>query len=645
MSESTTPSRRTTSEINKTIESRRARAMRRPNYELVEMLLEPIFPAVEADEVCELGEQLLTNFSAVIEDWRQVLPVGGEGIRSAEVLGMSSRPTEWRKGSHEAGSHTQIFRNILSGITEQGESIPALSNYLSGHVARSLEWMADSGQADEELQVDLAIMIFNRLNGDARWLNRVARMLLPNLWLILSRKEARDSGWVTSLISLGVICSALRNRLTIPTEKRFATVFSIPYYQQALACVAGSAWPDEGAAPQLPITSESLSQAANNLAACLAELAQGDNGQTTAAYQEVMKALGNLSVGAVRRRGVAVPEARNPLDELGVKLPEGVRVADALDVMDRMMMVTAMVGLEKGRRQTGWIYLCAATARAALQVGDRVGAAFFNAGIELRRIQKSAAEGAVSVAQPGLLPFLALFSNALGLFWALVSHRELVEALGKGDGLDCAVNLLGIAQELSEGGGAMNAAHPGSGERLLDALLPLYRALMEGCMAHSSVLNAEDVARVAMTAQKIWSGRLTTVAPADDLPRTLPQALQEVLEVLGVDPAFPWDSPRACAQVLAGIFDRIFGAGYRLRDNETLVELVKRFIGQPADLSALVSENYSSALFAPMVAVATGLVPEQEWGQLRPEFFPADLGISIGEAFHQAFSIPWEAPF
>lgn len=321
-------------------------ALSRPNYSLVDELLEMVLATHDNADAVRYGDEFLDCFASVIEDWAEVYR-SDTRLRQKVVVGVKD---DWRDGPYDTGSAQQILRAVLAEIGQREDDLESLSGYLSGHVARTMQWFASDGGADEEATVDLAIMILARLQSDASWTLSVAERLVPRLWAILCRKTRRDSDWLISLSSLGVLFSNIRNRVSIIEEKRRSSLDGVCYYQAALAYGAGWVWPQNVALEEEPpsMRLEALGQAANNLAACLAELRDQDIPHGREKYREIMGCLANMAMAAVPRTPGTHAAGGPILERLG--FPDGVVSSskDALSILDRMMMVSTLLPLEKG---------------------------------------------------------------------------------------------------------------------------------------------------------------------------------------------------------------------------------------------------------------------------------------------------------
>lgn len=589
-------------------------ALARPNYILVDELLEMVLATRDSADAIRYGDEFLDCFASVIEDWAEVYR---SDTRLQQKV-VADAKDDWRDGPYDTGSAQQILRAVLAEIGQREDDLESLSGYLSGHVARTMQWFASDGGADEEATVDLAIMILARLQGDASWTLSVAERLVPRLWAILRRKTRRDSDWLISLSSLGVLFSNIRNRVSIIEEKRRSSLDGVCYYQAALAYGAGWVWPEGAALDAEPpsMRLEALGQAANNLAACLAELRDQDITHDREKYREIMGCLANMAMAAVPRTPGTHAAGGPILERLG--FPDGVVSSskDALSILDRMMMVSTLLPLEKGSFDIAWSYTCAAVARTVLKVGKRVGTAFFNGGVQLARI---AAAQNIEGADYQAMPKLEALMYALGFFWATSVNATEKDALSDGDGLDCAINLLTTLPENVQAG-----------------LAPFGRYLFDAMHRHSDKFNANDVARGLLTLRRIWDKSLEETKPSKDPARDLVRVMAPLIRELGVA-AFDWSSEVACADALMKLFRRVFNPKLVEASSLVVAGLVEGFLEQTADAKELLKANYKHECFHPMVAVCAGFIDTQEWSQIKAKFFP-DYAGDIGQAFHEAFS-------
>lgn len=586
---------------------------------LVEELMRQALPNHDSDALRAFLLQFVRSFAPVIADWARTY--------QGEVEVSLGGAVSWENGSYDTGSAQQILRSVVVGIGNLEGDVNQLGTYLSQHVARSLHWYAKKdggGGADSEQVVDLAVMILSRLQVDASWSLAAMGRLVPKLWVILNRKTSRDSGWLITLSSLGVLYSVIRDRVTIPEEKRRASIDGIGYYQAALAIGAGRSWPqgapvDENETPP-QMRPDVLGQAANNLAACLAELRDMDLACNQDNYKKIMACLANLAMGAVPRvRGAPQGSAQQQskmgiLQKLG--MPENMQAVpdDVLSLLDRMMMVSTLLPLDKGTSETSWAYICAAVARCVQQVEDRAAAAFFNAGVQLARIQATGGGGHNNILT------LETFLYGLGFFWAIHLNAGEGKALGEGDGLDCAVKFINTLPD------------PAVGQ-----LGSFGRYLRDALQRNETVLNPNEMARAALALQKKWPQGLDDVTPSKDPQKDVVKVVTPMLEEINI-PGFSWSSESDCADALVMAFDAVFTTRTRERNARKVVGLVRNFLRQKTDIAGLLRDNYDPALFSPMVAVTAGFITEDKWAERREILFPASYAGDIGQAFHEAFS-------
>lgn len=582
-------------------------AAERPHYLLVEELLDQVLAVRDSEDARAFGEQFLDCFAPVIADWAKVY----RGEVRFTVKGASS----WENGSYDTGSTQQILRSVLVGIGNLEGDVSQLGQYLSQHVARTLRWFTAQGGANPEQAVDLAVMTLSRFQVDASWSLAKLERLVPKLWVILNRKTPRDSGWLITLSSLGVQFSVIRDRVTITEEKRRASIEGICYYQAALAVGAGEPWPQGGPTVETPpaMRPDVLGQAANNLAACLAELRDMDIPYDAECYSQIMACLANLAMGAVPRKKGAHPAGAAILNALGMPNNLEDMSADVLSLLDRMMMVSSLLPLDKGTSETAWAYICAALARCVLEVEDRAGAAFFNAGIQLARLQ--AAGGGSNHIET-----VETFLYALGFYWAIKLNSGEGKALGEGDGLDCAVKVLTTLPEAAVG-----------------RLAPFGRYLRDALQRNVDSLNPNEVARAELALQRRWGKKLDETAPSQDPAGDVVRVLTPMLAAMGIG-EFNWGLEVDCAKALVMAFDGVFKTEVREENATEIAGLLQNFMRQKTDITELLRANYDTTLFSPMVAVKAGFMTEEEWAEMRPALFPEDYQGDVGQAFHEVFS-------
>ena len=418
--------------------------------------LEPAGSEADAGQPGEPGEPMEEDFVEYLI--RQLPPeeiLIGPPVEQAQ--GESVLPTGTLQGDvNLVAAQAGFLAAQVRGDTE------ALRRLLLQTIAPTITRLEEAGEGTPERRLDAVIHVLAaRPPAEC---TRMLREFVAGLRGYLGRQEKNDrrSGFYQTFGALGDLLNG-------PDEQ--ACKLQAGFYYHEVASEIYLRWEDEGFA-QSEIY-ERLRNAMHNMATQIevslsrrqAE-GSGDEGHAEdappAARARSRRARQlHQTVTGLRRVAAAMEIVRSDLDSPQARYcadlfrqawigrsPAG-RQSGALAwvryarLADYLMLVP---GTWRGVEGCEWLQIAYMEALAGLvrltdpESHSRVGAAFFNAGVSLLRLEESSQTNYV---------LARCLLNALGLWWAVhLCSEGLLEALVEYDALDCAVNLLGAGHEL-----------------------------------------------------------------------------------------------------------------------------------------------------------------------------------------------------
>ena len=338
------------------------------------------------------------------------------------------------------GGADEVAMKLASMAGVLGDDPGELIGFLAGVCANSLAVLQEKWIADEEELVDASVEILRHIKISGKTTVDGILKLVPRLRGLLAHDPEQDEGWYKSILSLGAILSSVADQ--IPKSKKEAQdarllggVYSHTVLAAAAKGIAGA------------LSADAIKQAANNLSVTLSRLSRGGgaSGDSKPGEDPIKATIRNLEtlfvVANMKEEGEEEENKVELISDIFGILPllsgPKISASELLRLLNGVTRVTSRE--EKNTLHQALLHAMAGAALAELRERNLVASSFFNAGAEIRRIQKH---------QEMDFPETRAIINALGLFWTINLNGDPVSALVDGNGFDCAVNLFGALTEL-----------------------------------------------------------------------------------------------------------------------------------------------------------------------------------------------------